>query len=42
MAGRLIHALASGVCEALPVQLVNDIFFRESLSALDLRQMQRY
>lgn len=27
MAGRIIHALASGVCEALPVQLVNDIFF---------------
>lgn len=27
MAARLIHALASGVCEALPVQLVNDIFF---------------
>ncbi|KAK1051753.1 hypothetical protein LTR74_016681 [Friedmanniomyces endolithicus] len=27
MACRLIHALASGVCEALPVQLVNDIFF---------------
>ena len=29
MAGRLIHALAAGVCEALPVQLVNDIFFRK-------------
>lgn len=28
MASRVIHALASGVCEALPVQLVNDIFFR--------------
>ena len=28
MAGRIIHAFASGVCEALPVQLVNDIFFR--------------
>jgi len=30
MAGRIIHAISSGVCEALPVQLVNDIFFRES------------
>ena len=29
MALRVIHALASGVCEALPVQLVNDIFFRK-------------
>jgi MFS family permease len=29
MAARVIHALASGVCEALPVQLVNDIFFRK-------------
>ncbi len=29
MAARLIHAFASGVCEALPVQLVNDIFFRK-------------
>ena len=28
MASRIIHAFASGVCEALPVQLVNDIFFR--------------
>ncbi|KAK7529286.1 major facilitator superfamily domain-containing protein [Phyllosticta citribraziliensis] len=27
MAARLVHALGSGVCEALPVQLVNDIFF---------------
>ncbi|KAG9948225.1 putative MFS transporter, partial [Aureobasidium melanogenum] len=27
MAARIIHALGSGVCEALPVQLVNDIFF---------------
>jgi len=27
MACRIIHALGSGVCEALPVQLVNDIFF---------------
>ena len=27
MAARLTHGLASGVCEALPVQLVNDIFF---------------
>lgn len=26
MASRLIHTFASGVCEALPVQLVNDIF----------------
>ncbi len=29
MASRIIHAFASGVCEALPVQLVNDIFFCE-------------
>ena len=29
MAARIIHAFASGVCEALPVQLVNDIFFRK-------------
>lgn len=28
MASRIIHGFASGVCEALPVQLVNDIFFR--------------
>ncbi len=27
MACRVIHGLGSGVCEALPVQLVNDIFF---------------
>lgn len=27
MASRVIHAFGSGVCEALPVQLVNDIFF---------------
>jgi len=27
MAARVVHALGSGVCEALPVQLVNDIFF---------------
>jgi len=27
MACRILHAVASGVCEALPVQLVNDIFF---------------
>lgn len=27
MAARIIQALGSGVCEALPVQLVNDIFF---------------
>lgn len=27
MAWRVIHAFGSGVCEALPVQLVNDIFF---------------
>lgn len=26
-AARVIHAFGSGVCEALPVQLVNDIFF---------------
>lgn len=29
MACRIIQALASGICEALPVQLVNDIFFRK-------------
>ncbi|EME87662.1 uncharacterized protein MYCFIDRAFT_212975 [Pseudocercospora fijiensis CIRAD86] len=28
MTARLIHTLSSGVCEVLPVQLVNDIFFR--------------
>ncbi|GAB7353630.1 hypothetical protein MBLNU459_g4044t2 [Dothideomycetes sp. NU459] len=27
MAARIIHAIGSGVCEALPVQLVNDVFF---------------
>ncbi|KZO98488.1 MFS general substrate transporter [Calocera viscosa TUFC12733] len=27
MAARIIHAFGSGVCEPLPVQLVNDIFF---------------
>lgn len=27
MATRVVHAFGSGVCEALPVQLVNDIFF---------------
>ncbi|KKY30508.1 putative serine threonine kinase 16 [Diaporthe ampelina] len=27
MAARIIHSFGSGVCEALPVQLVNDIFF---------------
>ncbi|KAI9653628.1 MAG: hypothetical protein M1821_006975 [Bathelium mastoideum] len=27
MAARVIHAAGSGVCEALPVQAVNDIFF---------------
>ena len=27
MAARIVHALGSGVCEALPVQLVNDILF---------------
>ena len=27
MACRVLHALGSGVCEALPVQLVNDVFF---------------
>lgn len=29
MAARLIQTVSSGVCEALPVQLVNDIFFCE-------------
>ena len=27
MIARVIHGFGSGVCEALPVQLVNDIFF---------------
>jgi len=27
MGARVVHAFGSGVCEALPVQLVNDIFF---------------
>jgi MFS family permease len=27
MGARIVHGFASGVCEALPVQLVNDIFF---------------
>ena len=27
---RIIQALSSGICEAIPVQLVNDVFFRES------------
>jgi MFS family permease len=27
MAARVIHCFGSSVCEALPVQLVNDIFF---------------
>ena len=27
MAFRIIHNFGSSVCEALPVQLVNDIFF---------------
>ncbi len=27
MAARCIHSFGAGVCEALPVQLVNDIFF---------------
>lgn len=27
MACRILHAFGSGVCEALPVQLVNDVFF---------------
>jgi len=37
MACRIIHTLSSGVCEALPVQLVNDIFFRKSTSGLEGR-----
>lgn len=28
MAARVVHCFASSVCEALPVQLVNDIFFQ--------------
>lgn len=27
MGARIVHAFGSGVCEALPIQLVNDIFF---------------
>lgn len=27
MACRIIHSFGSGICEALPVQLVNDIFY---------------
>lgn len=27
MVARVFHSFGSGVCEALPVQLVNDIFF---------------
>ncbi|KAI1748678.1 putative MFS transporter [Xylaria castorea] len=27
MAARVVHCLGAGICEALPVQLVNDIFF---------------
>lgn len=27
MVARVFHAFGSGVCESLPVQLVNDIFF---------------
>ena len=27
MGARVVHAFGSGVCEALPVQLVNDVFF---------------
>jgi MFS family permease len=30
MACRIIQALSSGICEAIPVQLVNDIFFCKS------------
>lgn len=36
MAARIVHAFASGVCEALPVQLVNDIFFRMCSKVLTL------
>lgn len=27
MVARVVHGFGSGVCEALPVQLVNDIFY---------------
>ena len=27
MIARVFHSFGSGVCEALPVQLVNDVFF---------------
>jgi len=30
MTCRIIQALSSGICEAIPVQLVNDVFFRKS------------
>lgn len=29
IACRIIQALSSGICEAIPVQLVNDVFFCE-------------
>jgi predicted MFS family arabinose efflux permease len=31
MTCRIIQALSSGICEAIPVQLVNDVFFRKSI-----------
>jgi predicted MFS family arabinose efflux permease len=34
MTCRIIQALSSGICEAIPVQLVNDVFFRESTREL--------
>jgi len=27
MVARVVHGFGSGICEALPVQIVNDIFF---------------
>lgn len=27
MIARVVHGFASGICEALPVQMVNDVFF---------------
>ena len=41
MASRIIHAFASGVCEALPVQLVNDIFFRTCASLRNLHNANK-
>jgi predicted MFS family arabinose efflux permease len=39
MACRIIQALSSGICEAIPVQLVNDIFFRKSMKLVSHETM---